>query len=177
MAEENIVPQVVVDDRPTWRKWLEFVQLIGVLLFGLAFVLPFAVGSTPMAWTTTAVSITLGCLLVAWSLTFIPKVEIAVSDQRYEVTQTRLNSLRTTGTPENIVGSIAEMNATGRWNGTAQEFRDSFYSLVGSKIGRVYLPRVLPYLVVYDVKPKGTPPAFAHPDEARMPPLGEQPLK
>jgi hypothetical protein len=177
MAEENVMPQTAADERPAWRKWLEFVQLIGVLLFGLAFVLPFAVSGTPTVWIISAVFLDLGCLLVAWSLTFIPKEEITVSDQRYEVTQTRLNSLRTTGTPENIVGSIGEMNATGRWNGTAQEFRDSFYSLVGSKIGRVYLPRVLPYLAVYDAKPNGNPPAFAQPDEARMPPLGQQPLK
>ena len=73
MAEDNGLPQVVVEERPTWRKWLEFVQLIGVLFLGFAFVLPFAAGTALGVWIASTFSIALGCFFAWWSLRLIPR--------------------------------------------------------------------------------------------------------
>jgi hypothetical protein len=152
MPEETTSPQLSVDDRPAWRTSLEFLQLLGVLSFAVAVILPLAQSPVGLlVWIGSPVCIAAGCGLVYWSLRLIPKNDVAV----YVITDTRLKILRTTGTPVDIVDSIEEIRNQGTWNGSGLDFRDRFFSLVGTKRGEMYLPRVLPYLAAYEVKRSG----------------------
>jgi hypothetical protein len=151
MAEEKVTPpNRVAEERARWRTWLEFTQLCGVLLIALATVLPFC-GIGWLVWIASPAAVIAGGVFAWISLRLIPANE---PQERYEVTPTRLTTLRATGTPDDIVGSLMVLCDAGekRWNGTAQEFRDTFYSLVGRKRGRDHVQRVLPYLEVYTPK-------------------------
>jgi len=135
-----------------WQRWLEFLQILAVLVIAAGIAMPFAFGlQVAGAWAGAAALAITGFLIAYLALGLIRKEADSTADQKYEVTATRILTLESTGVPKDVVDTLRHLRTDDlprQWEG-AETLRDDFYARIGEKRGAAYLPRILPYLAVY----------------------------
>lgn len=158
-----------------WQRWLEFLQILAVLVIGCGVALPFVTGFAIWAWISLPASIAVGGgLAFAASRLVIAAPPEITEGQQFEITRIRLRIFAANGTPRDVLWALMAMRdaMTKRWTGSADEFRKAFYKQIGEKRGMPFVNNLLPYLAIYapeqpQSQPQSTPDVSTAPQQPR----------
>lgn len=132
----------------SWHTWVEFVQVIAVLSIGAGVTIAML---NDAARGSGIAAIVFGVIMALLSLRLVhPPEDVASLKETFEVTETRVATLRLMGTPDDVLLALNGMRGDMAWSGTAAAFQDGLYKRLGVKRGADYIPQVLPYLAAYD---------------------------
>ncbi|HKS23250.1 MAG TPA: hypothetical protein VJZ76_10660 [Thermoanaerobaculia bacterium] len=136
-----------------WQRWLEFLQIVAVLVIGCGIAIPFVTGFDPgWSWIGVPTGIVVGSVLAFTASRLVKPAPVEIKDgQQFEITRTRLRTLASNDTPRDVLWALREMcdPKTKQWRGSEGEFRQSFYEKIGEKRGAQYASSLLLFLAVY----------------------------
>jgi len=132
----------------SWHTWVEFVQVIAVLSIGAGVTIAIL---NDAGRGIGVAAIVFGVIMALLSLRLVhPPEDLATLKETFEVTETRVATLKLIGTPDDVLLALNGMRGEKAWSGTAAAFQDGLYQRLGVKRGADYVPQVLPYLAAYD---------------------------